>query len=91
MADIRDAATGEGEARRYFLDRLLGQVHLGADLPVGQPIGDQLEDAPLLRSQRLVPRVDRGIAGPPRPLPHHTNEQQIRKRRSTCRQALRAR
>src|SRR5215210_2975449 len=59
--DGRLSAPGEAEfvqqRRHVVLDGLLRQVELGADLPVGQPVGDAVEDAAFLRAQRRVPRV----------------------------------
>ena len=41
------------QARDVVLDRLLGQEHLRGDLPVGQPVGDVIQDPALLLGQGL--------------------------------------
>ena len=41
------------QAGDVVLHRLLGQEHLAGDLPVGQALGDELQDPPLLVGERL--------------------------------------
>src|ERR1700683_5376007 len=67
------AQLGE-QGRHVVLHRLLGQEHPLADLPVGQPFPDELQDLALLGGQagtrtrlaRLVPKPRHQLAGRPR-------------------------
>src|SRR5215469_436536 len=59
------------QGRDVVLDRLLGEEHPLADLPVGEPLADQLENPPFLRGQpgqrvmllRLVAQPGHQLAG----------------------------
>ncbi len=56
------------QVRHVVLHRLLGEEHLVGDLAVGQPVGQQQQDAALLRAER-----DQGVLGDRRvaqPLDH---------------------
>jgi signal transduction histidine kinase len=59
------AQLGE-QAGDVVLDRLLGQEEPFTDLPVGEPLADQLEDAPLLRGEPGQRVLLDGLAAQPR-------------------------
>src|SRR6266496_863451 len=57
-------------AGHVVLDGLLRQAQLLPDLPVGQPVGDQLQDPLLLRAQPGQPLVPQQMLARPQPLQH---------------------
>src|SRR5215211_416317 len=62
LGSTLEAELGQ-QAGHVTLHRLLGQEHLGADLPVGQALRDEFEDAPFLGCQRREFLRFPGVAG----------------------------
>ena len=71
------AELGE-QVRHVVLDRLLGQVQLVGDLPVGEPVGDEGEDLALLPGEARQALVFHGRA--PQPLGDPLGDHRIQQR-----------